>query len=197
MKLTSFEKIVMRSLGRKLMMKHVEAPKLFNGLSKGQFKRVLELGCGAGIGTIHILRSLEPAELVATDYDEDMLPHARRFVDHNWRRPGVTFQRVDATHLPFADNEFDAVIAFGVLHHIHEYRKAVGEIARVLKNGGAFLLEEVTREAHFWPISRLMVPAVLLEDKDVIEVLEANRFSVSWKGRYLRAFLLLDCRKLA
>jgi ubiquinone/menaquinone biosynthesis C-methylase UbiE len=197
MKLTSFEKIIMRSFGRRLMMNHVEAPMLFRDLSKRQFGRILELGCGAGIGTVQILRCLEPAELVATDYDEDMLPRAQRYVAGKWPRSGVTFRQADATHLPFADEQFDAVIAFGVLHHIRDYRKAVREIARVLKGGGTFLLEEVTREAHFWPIGRLMVPAVLLEDKDVIEVLEANRFSVNWKGRYLKAFLLLDCRKPA
>jgi ubiquinone/menaquinone biosynthesis C-methylase UbiE len=195
MKLSSFEKIVMRSFGRRLMMNHVEAPMLFRGLSRGQFHRVLELGCGTGIGTIQILRHLEPVELIATDFDEDMLQRARRYVGQRWTKGGVTFQQADATRLPFADEEFDAVIAFGVLHHIRDYRRAVQEIARVLRSGGAFLLEEVTREAHFWPIGRLMPPAVLLEDKDVLVSLEGSGFSVSWKGRYLRAFLLLDCRK--
>jgi len=197
MKLTSFEKVVMRSAGRKLMMKHVEAPMLFRGLAKGQFRRVLELGCGAGIGTLHILRRLEPEQLIATDYDETTLPLAQRYVEKHWSGGGVTFRQADATSLPFEDEHFDAVVAFGVLHHIHDYRRAVREIARVLKSGGTFLIEEVTREAHFWPIGRLLVPAVLLEDKDVVGVLEENHFSVSWKGRYLRAFLLLDCKKPA
>jgi ubiquinone/menaquinone biosynthesis C-methylase UbiE len=197
MTLTSFEKFIMRSFGRRWMMRHVEAPMLFRDLERQQFGRILELGCGAGIGTLQILRCLEPAELVATDYDEKMLSRAQHYVKRKWAGGGVTFRQADATRLPFADGQFDAVVAFGVLHHIEDYRKAVSEISRVLKSGGVFLLEEVTREAHFWPISRLMVPAVLLEDKDVIEVLETNRFSVSWKGRYLRAFLLLDCRKPA
>ena len=196
MKLSSFEKLVMRSFGRRLMMNHVEAPMLFRGLSKGQFPRILELGCGTGIGTIQILRCLEPAELIATDYDEEMLGRARRYVARKWPSAGVTLRQADATNLPFADGQFDAVIAFGVLHHIRDYAKAVREISRVLKADGVFLLEEVTRDAHFWPIGRLMPAAVLLEDKDVIKVLKESGFSVSWKGRYLRAFMLLGCQKL-
>jgi ubiquinone/menaquinone biosynthesis C-methylase UbiE len=187
--------MVMRSFGRRLMMNHVEAPTLFRDVSKGQFPRVLELGCGWGIGTTQILRRLEPSELIATDYDAEMLPHAKRYVERQWSRGGVTFQQADATNLPFADEQFDAVVAFGVLHHIRDYRQAVDQIARVLKTGGVFLLEEVTRQAHFWPLGRLMPAAVLLDDSDVIDALKGSGFSVNWKGRYLRAFLLLDCKK--
>jgi ubiquinone/menaquinone biosynthesis C-methylase UbiE len=195
MQLTSFEKMVMSSPVRAWMMNNVEAPMLFRGFVPGQFKRVLELGCGPGIGTLRILRSLEPRELVATDFDAGMIPRAKAYVGRKWSQGGVVFQQADATRLPFASGEFDAVVAFGVLHHIHEYQKAVREVARVLKNDGAFLLEEVTKDAHFWPISKLMVPAVLLRDSDVLDVLKESGFSVSWKGRYLKAFLLLDGRK--
>jgi ubiquinone/menaquinone biosynthesis C-methylase UbiE len=195
MQLTSFEKMVMRSFVRTWMMNHVEAPMLFRDVAPGQFKRVLELGCGHGIGTLRILRSLRPKELVATDFDPDMIPRAKKYIARKWRHGGVVFQQADATRLPFATGEFDAVVAFGVLHHIHEYPKAVREVARVLKSGGSFLLEEVTKHAHFWPINKLMVPAVLLEDSDVLNVLKEGGFSVSWKGRYLKAFLLLDGRK--
>jgi ubiquinone/menaquinone biosynthesis C-methylase UbiE len=197
MQLTSFEKMIMSSPFRAWMMNNVEAPMLFRGFAPGQFKRVLELGCGPGIGTLRILRSLEPRELVATDFDPGMLPRAKKYVGRKWPRGGVTFQQADATRLPFANGEFDAVVAFGVLHHIHQYRDAVREVARVLKSGGTFLLEEVTKDAHFWPINKLMVPAVLLEDSDVLNALKESGFSVKWKGRYLKAFLLLDGRKSA
>ncbi|MFQ6083608.1 MAG: class I SAM-dependent methyltransferase [Candidatus Aminicenantia bacterium] len=48
----------------------------------------------------------------------------------------------DATDLPFSENSFDAVFAFGILHHIENWQKAISEIYRVLKPGGYFSFEE-------------------------------------------------------
>jgi len=42
----------------------------------------------------------------------------------------------DVDQLPFADNSFDAVVCFAVLHHLYAFEKLVGELARVLKPGG-------------------------------------------------------------
>jgi ubiquinone/menaquinone biosynthesis C-methylase UbiE len=41
----------------------------------------------------------------------------------------------DATRLPFADDGFDIVCAFGVLHHIRDDEAAVAEMARVARLG--------------------------------------------------------------
>ena len=38
---------------------------------------------------------------------------------------------------------FDAVFGFGVLHHVPDWQSALGEIARVLKPGGTYFLEEL------------------------------------------------------
>jgi ubiquinone/menaquinone biosynthesis C-methylase UbiE len=45
--------------------------------------------------------------------------------------------------LPFGDREFDAVFGFGVLHHALDWRKSAAEIARVLKRGGVYFIEEL------------------------------------------------------
>lgn len=42
----------------------------------------------------------------------------------------------DAEHLPFADDEFDLVYAWGVLHHSPDTERALREAQRVLKPGG-------------------------------------------------------------
>jgi ubiquinone/menaquinone biosynthesis C-methylase UbiE len=176
-------------------MRHVDAPMLFRGLSAGQFPRILELGCGTGVGTAEILRHLQPRELVATDLDPDMLRDATRRLREAHLAQRVTFEQVDATRLPYADGTFDAVVAFAILHHIPEYRAALGEIARVLKPDGVLLLEEVTRDIHFWPVNKLMVPAVLLTDTGLLDVLEQYGFEATWKGRYGKAYLFLECAK--
>ncbi len=52
---------------------------------------------------------------------------------------GVTHQ-VDITRLPMSDGTYDVVIANHVLEHIDDDRKAMRELARVLKPGGIALL---------------------------------------------------------
>ena len=36
---------------------------------------------------------------------------------------------------------------FGILHHVEDWRAAVGEVARVLRPGGRFYFDEVTADA--------------------------------------------------
>jgi ubiquinone/menaquinone biosynthesis C-methylase UbiE len=48
----------------------------------------------------------------------------------------------DAERLPYRDGVLDAVFGFGVLHHLPDWREGVREIARVLKPGGIYFLEE-------------------------------------------------------
>lgn len=47
-----------------------------------------------------------------------------------------------ATELPFRDNEFDVIVFLRVLHHIHDFRIALGEALRCTKPGGFILLSE-------------------------------------------------------
>ena len=107
----------------------------------------------------------------------------------------VDFCHADATNLQFEDCEFDAVVSIGILHHINNYEKALSEIFRVIKPGGIMFLEEVMKEAHFWPIGKLMVPAVLFNDREFFDVVKQQGFNITIKGHFLKAFLLLECIK--
>ncbi len=46
----------------------------------------------------------------------------------------------DALELPFADGTFDCVIASEILEHVPEDEKAIAELVRVLKPGGALAI---------------------------------------------------------
>jgi SAM-dependent methyltransferase len=48
--------------------------------------------------------------------------------------------QADATAIPFGDSVFDAVFLFDVLEHVDEEAKALAEIRRVLRPGGALLV---------------------------------------------------------
>lgn len=103
---------------------------------------VLEIGCGRGAGSHLILKEMHPAVIHATDLDFKMIRLARRYF------AGADNQRVftyvaDAVALPYGNETFDAIFDFGALHHVPDWRKALREIARVLKEGGTFYLEEL------------------------------------------------------
>ncbi|MBI2061220.1 MAG: class I SAM-dependent methyltransferase [Nitrospirae bacterium] len=106
----------------------------------GPVERVLEVGCGRGVGAQIALRDFDPREYAGIDLDERMVSLARQRVKDSRAR----FEVASATALPFASKQFDVALDFGIIHHIPDYPKALAEIYRVLKPGGRFLLEDLT-----------------------------------------------------
>lgn len=102
----------------------------------------LEVGCGRGAGAGIILRTFRPARLHALDLDPQMIRRARGYLPSPIRRE-ISFSAGDGCFLPCRPGLFDAVFGFGVLHHIPDWRRGLAEIARVLKPGGAYFLEEL------------------------------------------------------
>lgn len=66
-------------------------------------------------------------------------PHKYVLGDIFPQKKGV--EKIDATQIPYGDNIFDLIIANHVLEHIPEYKKAIGEIYRVLRLGGIAILQ--------------------------------------------------------
>src|SRR5919199_3568374 len=105
----------------------------------GPDKVALDVATGAG----HTALALAPhyGRVVASDLTERMLTTAEAFI----RGRGVAnveFRRADAERLPFGDAEFDAVSCRIAPHHFGDVARFVAEVARVLKPGGLFLLED-------------------------------------------------------
>ncbi|MGB6014167.1 MAG: class I SAM-dependent methyltransferase, partial [Nodosilinea sp.] len=65
------------------------------------------------------------------------------------QKPNVEFVCGDATHLPFADDSFDAVTMFDVLEHIPNDKSAIAEAWRVLKPGGSLLVSTPNENWQF------------------------------------------------
>lgn len=106
---------------------------------------VVEIGCGRGVGIELLLERMGAAHVTAVDLDPAMIERARlRLARHGSR---VDVQVGDACRLPLADASVDAVVDFGIIHHVPAWREAVAEAARVLRPGGQFVFEEVTRHA--------------------------------------------------
>jgi ubiquinone/menaquinone biosynthesis C-methylase UbiE len=103
--------------------------------------RALEIGCGRGVGAGLILKEFQPAYVHAMDVDIRMVHKAKDYLASQEAR--VSLLVGDATSLPVRKGSVDVVFGFGVLHHVADWRTALGEIARVLEPGGAYFMEEL------------------------------------------------------
>ncbi|MEU1971138.1 class I SAM-dependent methyltransferase [Microbacterium sp. NPDC019599] len=100
-------------------------------------QRILDLAAGTGASSVSLARS--GAEVVAADFSPGMIAEGRR---RHRGIPNLSFVEADATALPFADGEFDAVtMSFG-LRNVDGPKKALGELLRVTKPGGRLVVCE-------------------------------------------------------
>ncbi|MCH9730433.1 MAG: class I SAM-dependent methyltransferase [Actinomycetia bacterium] len=142
MKLNAIERVLMNNPVRAAHQHRREAAwfrRLAGGALSGQ--RVLEVGCGRGVGAEVILDRLGAAEVTAFDLDESMVELASKRLSG---RP-VSLSVGDVCDITEAAAAVDTVVDFGIIHHVPDWQQAVAEIARVLSPGGLLLFEEVPR----------------------------------------------------
>jgi SAM-dependent methyltransferase len=126
--------------------------RLLDGVALAPGERLLEIGCGEG-GNLHHLRARVPeAQLYGIDFSPAKAAFAAQAT-------GARVLTADATRLPFADGEFDAVLIRDLLHHLPEPRRAVEEARRVLRSGGRLTLIEPNARAPLVLLQAALLPA--------------------------------------
>jgi ubiquinone/menaquinone biosynthesis C-methylase UbiE len=118
--------------------------------------KVLEVGCGRGNGARRIINEFQPGFLHALDLDIRMIQEAKKNLSKRYPRR-LSLCVGDIFELPFGDQVFDAVFGFGVLHHTLDWRKSAAEIARVLKRGGVYFIEELYPPLYLNVITRRLL----------------------------------------
>lgn len=105
----------------------------FADFSQFAGKDVLEIGVGMGSDHSQIALS-GPASLTGVDLTERAIGHTtRRFESLGLKSQ---LRTANAEALPFADESFDAVYSWGVLHHSPDTPRCFEEVWRVLRPGG-------------------------------------------------------------
>jgi len=105
----------------------------FAGFSESRGLQVLEIGVGAGTDFVQWVRN--GASVVGVDISSGSLSEARARVEAEGLSGGELLI-ADAEQLDFADDTFDVVYSYGVLHHLPDTPRAIREVHRVLKPGG-------------------------------------------------------------
>jgi ubiquinone/menaquinone biosynthesis C-methylase UbiE len=146
MKLNRVEKALMNNPARALAQQRYEAPLMERLGGRAEGATVLEIGCGRGVGTEIIFRRFGAKRVHAFDLDPEMVGLARRRLSA-FPADRLKLSVGDAAAVEEEDASFDAVFDFGIIHHVPDWRRAVAEVARVLRPGGRFFFEEVTARA--------------------------------------------------
>jgi arsenite methyltransferase len=151
-------------------------------------EQVLDVGCGRGLFLIGAAKRLTSGKAVGVDIwsEVDQSGNKPEATLRNAQDEGVSakikIENGDARKLPFTSSSFDKVVSSLAIHNIpskEDRAKAVAEIARVLKPGGAVAILDIFHTGDYADELRR------LGFKDV----ELSRVSLYWcvPTRYLTA----------
>jgi ubiquinone/menaquinone biosynthesis C-methylase UbiE len=112
--------------------------KIFYSGEEVKGKSVLDAGCGTGIFSI-IFATNGAGRVTGIDISEGSLQTARG-LKKKFNLENADFQKQDMLALPFSDESFDIVWAWGTVHHTTDPFRAITELLRILKPSGSILL---------------------------------------------------------
>eukprot|EP01013_Petalomonas_cantuscygni_P022114 TRINITY_DN4217_c0_g1_i1.p1 TRINITY_DN4217_c0_g1~~TRINITY_DN4217_c0_g1_i1.p1 ORF type:complete len:351 (+),score=55.48 TRINITY_DN4217_c0_g1_i1:162-1214(+) len=132
--------------------------------------RVLQVACVYGDLTPRILEAVPRAEVTVVDVAPVQVANlCRKLTAHAANRPGVplapwSVKHMDATRLGFADESYDAVLLFFLLHEVpcEARTAALAEAFRVAKRAGAGRVVVVDYHKPEWwsPFRYIMTPVL-------------------------------------
>ena len=99
-------------------------------------KKILDCGCGTGIFT-NIFASMGAGEVTGLDISPGSLQTGRALKERIGLK-NIEFVEGDMLQLPYSDEYFDIVWAWGSAHHTENPMRAIEEIDRVLKKMETF-----------------------------------------------------------
>jgi len=135
-------------------------------------KKILEYGCGEGWTT---------AELVAMggtidsfDISSIAIEHAKKYLTQRDMIQRCRIKKMAAEKLEYADESFDLVTGFAILHHLN-LDKALPELYRVMKNGGKAFFAEPLGTNPIIKLYRILTPQYRTADEEPIILSQFNK----------------------
>lgn len=103
-------------------------------------ERVVDLGCGGGRNIGALLEKYPSAKGTAVDYSELSVEKAKEFNKDMIQNGRLEVVQGDVSSLNLPDASYDLATAFETIYFWPGLEKCFGEVARILKNDGRFLI---------------------------------------------------------
>jgi SAM-dependent methyltransferase len=123
---------------------------------------VLDVGCGIGVSTFSILKTVgQKGKVIGVDISNSFISQALQRKEE-MKIPNISFMPGNADDLDFPNNTFDRVVSNFVLQQVSDRLKTIQEMKRVLRPGGylGFTLPALEHYKEF----REITASVLKED---------------------------------
>lgn len=141
-------------------------------------KKILEVGCGAGIDLVHFARG--GAIVTGVDLSETAVDLAKK--NFSQRKLTGDLRVMNGEALEFPDDAFDVVYAHGVIQYTADAQKLVNEARRVLKPGGKFIAMVYNRKGWLNVMSKVFSVGLEHEDAPVLEKYSIGEFKQMMSG---------------
>lgn len=153
-------------------------PKVLN-FSRFEGKRLLEIGCGAGVDLVRFVQA--GSQACGVDLSNTAVDLAKK----NMKLRGLKadLRVMDGEALEFPDASFDVVYAHGVIQYTARAQKMIDEAFRVLKPGGEFIGMVYNRKGWLNVMSKVFKVELEHEDAPVLDMYTIAEFK-----RMLSAF---------
>jgi SAM-dependent methyltransferase len=127
----------------------------FAGLQANSVRRVVDLGCGAGLDALYLAESYSGIGMIlGIDLAPEML--ARAAAAGRLAHDTIRFMASDLERLPLRSGCADLVVANASLNLAADKRRALDEIYRILEPGGRLVARDLVRNGP--------LPAEILSD---------------------------------
>ena len=137
---------------------------------------ILDIGCGGGMNINRMAQSAK--KVYGVDYSIESVNLSKEVNQDLIREGRVEVHEGNVMDLPFEDNSFDIVTAFETVYFWPDIVKSFGEVKRVLKPGGMFLIGCEANGTNNLAMKFFdkVVDMTFYEDKDLVGFLKSNGF---------------------
>lgn len=103
-------------------------------------KEILDIGCGGGRNAAELLKRYSDSKVTAIDYSPLSVEQATAYNRDAISAGRCVVQQGDASSLALDDGVYDLATAFETIYFWPGLEKCFGEVFRVLKPGGCFMI---------------------------------------------------------